>query len=99
MKQRSADLFLGSDDTDDRGFRRLRGSAPLLALLSRAVFAIQTELRARRACAELASLDDRMLRDIGVSRTEIRGLVRRPAAGSRGTAPCWWRSRIRTGSN
>jgi len=40
-----------------------------------------------------------MIRDIGVSRAEIRGLVRRPAAGGHVTAPSLWRSRIRTGSN
>jgi uncharacterized protein YjiS (DUF1127 family) len=83
MKLRSADLLLSSDDIDDRAFRQLRGAALLLALLSRVVFAIQKELRAHRADAELASLDDRMLRDIGVSRTEIRGLLRRPLRASK----------------
>jgi uncharacterized protein YjiS (DUF1127 family) len=50
--------------------------------LSRLASALKTELRARRAAAELAAMDDHMLRDIGISRSEIEHMVRQsPAAG------------------
>jgi len=55
----------------------------LFAALAKARSAVHSELRARRDAAELASLDDRMLRDIGISRSEIDSLVRRPVAGAR----------------
>jgi uncharacterized protein YjiS (DUF1127 family) len=38
--------------------------------------AIEAEVRARRAAAELASLDDYMLRDIGVPRGDIERIAR-----------------------
>ena len=57
-----------------------------LAALSRAISAAQAELRAHRAAAELANLDDRMLRDIGISRSEIpSGRQGRSAAPTRGS--------------
>jgi uncharacterized protein YjiS (DUF1127 family) len=40
--------------------------------------AIETELAARQAIAELSNLDDHMLRDLGITRTEIEAAVRRP---------------------
>jgi uncharacterized protein YjiS (DUF1127 family) len=51
----------------------------MLALLRRVKLALKSELQARRAAAELVRMDDRMLRDIGVSRSEIATLVRRSA--------------------
>lgn len=65
----------------------------LFAALARAGSAIRAESRARRAYAELARLDDRMLRDIGVSRSEIHSLVRRPGPQALGLG--WWRSNHR----
>jgi len=61
----------------------------LVAALAKARSAVQSELRARRDAAELASKDDRMLRDIGISRSEIDSLVRRPVAGARGAHLGW----------
>ena len=40
--------------------------------------AIEAELAARRAIAELASMDDRMLRDLGITRGEIKNWIRGP---------------------
>ena len=58
----------------------IQGIVRLLAKLARA---LMTEIQARRAAAELHSLDDRMLRDIGVNRCEIDRVVRRPRLGPR----------------
>jgi uncharacterized protein YjiS (DUF1127 family) len=63
----------------------------LFAALARASSGVRAELRARRAAAELASLDDRMLRDIGVSRCEIQSLVRRPIVSAQTQPLGWWR--------
>src|SRR5215510_3075500 len=63
----------------------------LFAALAKARSAPQSELRARRDAAELASMDDRMLRDIGISRSEIDSLVRRSVAGARGAHLGWQR--------
>ena len=52
--------------------------AGILAFVAIVKRAIEAELAARRAMAELADLDDRMLRDLGVSRSEIESKVRRP---------------------
>jgi hypothetical protein len=42
--------------------------------------AIEAELAARRAIAELADMDDYMLRDIGITRSEIASRARRARA-------------------
>jgi uncharacterized protein YjiS (DUF1127 family) len=57
----------------------------LFAALASAGSTVQSELRTRRDAAELKRLDDRMLRDIAVSRSEIHNLVRRPVACRQGT--------------
>jgi len=54
--------------------------AGILAFVAIAKRAIEAELAARRATAELAEMDDRMLRDIGLTRSEIESKVRRPVA-------------------
>jgi len=57
---------------------RLRWTKGIFALLRRVISALRGELEARRAARELSKLDDRMLRDIGISRSEIQQLVRQP---------------------
>jgi hypothetical protein len=54
------------------------GIAGVLEVLKGIKEAIDAELAARRAIAELASMDDRMLRDLGTTRGEIQNLTRRP---------------------
>jgi uncharacterized protein YjiS (DUF1127 family) len=54
--------------------------APILIALSRITRAIEARLAARQAITELASLDDRMLRDLGITRSEIESAVRRSRA-------------------
>jgi len=49
----------------------------LLAVLKRMEAAIQAELAVRRASEELAGMNDHMLRDLGITRGEIEGAVRR----------------------
>src|SRR5262245_37309845 len=39
--------------------------------------AVASELAARRAISELSGMSDRMLRDVGINRGEIEGVVRR----------------------
>jgi uncharacterized protein YjiS (DUF1127 family) len=59
-----------------RSTRRF-GLAQFVTFLRAAVVAIRTELAARRAMAQLASMNDHQLRDIGISRCEIESAVRR----------------------
>ena len=74
--------------TSDRTRLRSRWTGLLFAILSQVAAALTAELRARRAAAELAAMDDRMLRDIGVSRSEIERVVRcTPRPNSPGIAP------------
>ena len=57
--------------------------AGVLAVLKGIRKAIDAELAARHAIAELASMNDRMLRDLGISRSEIKNLIRRPRGNVR----------------
>jgi hypothetical protein len=65
-----------------RSLMRL-GIAGVLEVLKGIKEAIDAELAARRAIAELASMDDRMLRDLGITRGEIRNLIRGPRGNVR----------------
>jgi uncharacterized protein YjiS (DUF1127 family) len=94
MALHSIQDFHGTPATKAQSSRQSRWLMRLLAALSRAISVVQAELRARGAAAELASLDDRMLRDIGVSRSEIRSLVRHRDAGPHGAH---WRVRNQLG--
>jgi len=57
--------------------------ARILAVLKRITKAIDAELAARHAIIELASMDDRMLRDLGITRGEIESLIRWPRGNVR----------------
>ena len=57
--------------------------AGVLAVLKGIRKAIDAELAARQAIVELASMDDRMLRDLGITRGEIENLIRRPRGNVR----------------
>jgi hypothetical protein len=59
------------------------GIAGALAVLKGVRKAIDAELAARHAIVELASMDDRMLRDVGITRGEIENLIRRPRGNVR----------------
>ena len=50
----------------------------VLATLKGIAKAIDAELATRHAITELASMDDRTLRDLGITRGEIQNLIRRP---------------------
>jgi uncharacterized protein YjiS (DUF1127 family) len=54
----------------------LRWVRHLAAMLPRLKLALKAELEVRRAAAELAGMDDHMLRDIGIHRSEIERVVR-----------------------
>src|SRR6516164_6505108 len=60
-----------------RSLTRL-GIARVRAVLKVIMEAIDAELAARHAIIELTSMDDRMLRDLGITRYEIESLKRRP---------------------
>jgi uncharacterized protein YjiS (DUF1127 family) len=70
-----------SQATDD-GAAHLTGAAHALVLQSttsriRSLFAeLRKQRRLRRAERDLETFDDRMLRDIGIGRSEIRRVVR-----------------------
>jgi len=57
--------------------------ARVLAVLKGITKAIAAELAAGHAIVELASMDDRMLRDLGITRGEIENLIRRPRGNVR----------------
>jgi len=67
---------------------RRRRSRPIARLLVTRIFeflarvkrAIEAELAARQAITELASMNDQMLRDLGINRCEIENAVRWPRA-------------------
>jgi|SRR5690242_20321077 uncharacterized protein YjiS (DUF1127 family) len=90
MAMLSTQFFHRTEGSKVRNDLQPRWNLRPMALIARVVSAVQSELRARRDLAELASLDDRTLRDIGVSRSEIYGLVRRPAVRPQDAHPGWW---------
>ena len=63
-----------------RGRIARRAITRLLAVLKRMKAAIEAELAARHAIEELARMNDHMLRDLGITRSEIESAVRRPRA-------------------
>ena len=75
----------------------------LINLLFAAKNAIAERRRRTRAYAELASLDDRSLADIGIHRTQIPGIVegigREAATVPAGTAPAANLGRILAGAH
>ena len=58
-------------------------SARILAVLKGIIKAIEAELAARQAIIELSGMDDRMLRDLGITRYEIKSFISRPRGGVR----------------
>jgi len=73
----------GISDAPPRRRKRRRPLARLaiarvLAVLKSMKAAIEAELAARYANTELASMNDHMLRDLGITRSEIVNAVRRP---------------------
>jgi uncharacterized protein YjiS (DUF1127 family) len=61
----------------DKARLQLLWTTGIFALLTKVKSALGAEMQARRAASELAGLDDRMLRDIGISRSDIERAVRR----------------------
>jgi hypothetical protein len=57
--------------------------ARVLAVVKGITKVIDVELVARHAIVELASMDDRMLRDLGITRGEVENLIRRPRGNVR----------------
>ena len=75
----------GISDAPPRRRKRRRPLARLaiarvLAVLKSMKAAIEAELAARYANTELASMNDHMLRDLGITRSEIESTVRRARA-------------------
>lgn len=64
------------------------------AIFSKLKLALKAELQARRAAAELTQMDDHMLRDMGISRSEIESVVRGHARGVSGGAMKTVRDRL-----
>ena len=91
MVMHATQFFRRTQGINDEARLQSRWLMRLFAALAKARLAVQSELRARRGAAELASMDDRMLRDIGISRSEIDSLVRWPVAGARGAHLGWQR--------
>ena len=95
MEMHTARSLHSMHGIDARSRGQSRWLRRLLGTLSRVRSALHAELRARRDAAELASMDDRMLRDIGISRCEIDTVVRRSVliiAGAQ-EAEFGWRGR------
>jgi uncharacterized protein YjiS (DUF1127 family) len=65
----------GISARDDARFRPQWGKGSF-ALLRRVISVLSGELEARRAASELSDLDDRMLLDIGISRSDIQRMIR-----------------------
>jgi uncharacterized protein YjiS (DUF1127 family) len=63
---------------------RSRWADHVIAIGLKLTSALKAEWQARRAAAELATMDDRMLRDIGIGRTDIEIVVRRSTTGITG---------------
>ena|SRR5215475_4501853 len=100
MVMHSTQFFRRTQGINAEARLQSRGLMRLFEALAKARSAFRSELRARRDAAELASMDDRMLRDIGISRSEINSLVRRPAGGARSAHLGWQRhSDLRHWSN
>jgi uncharacterized protein YjiS (DUF1127 family) len=57
--------------------------ARIFVFLTKATRAIEAELAARQAMTELAEMNDYMLRDLGIVRSDIPNMVRRPRANAR----------------
>jgi uncharacterized protein YjiS (DUF1127 family) len=60
--------------------------ARIVGFLARVKRVVENELAARQAIDELASMNDHMLCDLGISRDEIESAVRRPAPRSSSSA-------------
>ena len=63
-----------------RGRIARRAIIRLVVAFKKLKSAIEAELAARHAIAELADMNDHMLRDLGITRGEIENAVRRPQA-------------------
>jgi uncharacterized protein YjiS (DUF1127 family) len=91
MVMHSGQFFRRTQGINTQAHLQSRWLKRLFSALAKARSALQSELRARRDAAELESMDDRMLRDIGISRGEINSVVRRPVASARRAHLGWER--------